>query len=425
MSSSLLHAGEPPQTTGFEGPEKRLEVTFTYNKDFPLGLRSINKNEWQEMLDLVRCTIISSTSNQAMDSYVLSESSLFVSNRKIMLKTCGTTTLLNCIDKLEEYGRRCGSEISFISFSRKNFNFPDLQVGPHVNFEVETELLAKRFPTGSAHVLGPVFGKGDHHFIFFAHPLETSLSDSDDSCGDHEAHIPSPSEVESEVTLEVLMSDLSEHKMAQFVRQPGQELKTSKQATIDCGLADLLPEMESDEFLFDPCGYSLNAINTNERQAREDANQTISAKIVANDDRMPNYATVHITPESHCSFVSFEANMRVFGQLDSSLQAQEARTAVVRRVIDLFHPGRFSVVASSTSDMHAHFFKIPHIPGYICKFKTHYEYEYGFQVTMMNFVKNDRSASVDGFANLRASGNKLTTINLFGARTEGQPISSE
>jgi len=373
-ASTILHAGDPPQEiTGFEGPEKRLEVTFTFNKDYPLGLRAITKDEWQEMLDLVKCTIISSTSNQAMDSYVLSESSLFVSSRKIMLKTCGTTTLLNCIDKLEEYGKRCGSIISFISFSRKNFNFPDKQIGVHVSFEKETELLAKRFPTGSAHVLGPVFGAGDHHFLFFAHPLENSLSDSEEnSCEDSSPPTPTSanSNPESEVVLEILMSQLSEEKMAQFIRQEGVEAPTSKQATINCGLADLLPEMETDEFLFDPCGYSLNAINTKERQENEDAAEIRSSKYIAADDRMPNYATVHITPESHCSFVSFEANMRVFGQKDSSIAAQDARTTVVRRVIDLFHPGRFSVVASSSTDMHAHFFKIPHLEGYTCKFNA-------------------------------------------------------
>ncbi len=52
------------------------------------------------MLRPVKCSIISSARNGQVDAYVLSESSMFVSQRRFILKTCGTTTPLQCIQEL-------------------------------------------------------------------------------------------------------------------------------------------------------------------------------------------------------------------------------------------------------------------------------------------------------------------------------------
>lgn len=70
------------------------------------------------MLDLAKCTIISQLKNDYCDSYVLSESSLFVFPFKIMLKTCGTTALLNCIPKILEIAENLNLEIELVIFSR-------------------------------------------------------------------------------------------------------------------------------------------------------------------------------------------------------------------------------------------------------------------------------------------------------------------
>lgn len=83
---------------GFEGFEKRLEISF-FNPGLStdsehIGLRSLNRNQLDEILVPAECTIVSSLSNDSLDSYVLSESSHFVYPYKIIIKTCGTTKLL-------------------------------------------------------------------------------------------------------------------------------------------------------------------------------------------------------------------------------------------------------------------------------------------------------------------------------------------
>ena len=59
-----------------------------------LGLREVTRNEWSNLLVSAACEILDVRSNEYFDAYLLSESSLFVYPVKIILKTCGTTTLL-------------------------------------------------------------------------------------------------------------------------------------------------------------------------------------------------------------------------------------------------------------------------------------------------------------------------------------------
>jgi S-adenosylmethionine decarboxylase len=244
---------------GFEGPEKRLEVVFGFKNDLcentefksSLGLRTISQSDWQGMLDLAKCTIISSTCNEYVNSYVLSESSLFVYYNKIVLKTCGTTTLLNCLEKLAEYGDRVAATIEFVVFSRKNFNYPDKQPHPHSNFETEVQILNSKFQ-GSAHVLGPVLSGGDHHFFYFANLSNKELD---------EDWIMSEIDNSGQIirkqfrpTIEILMSELDPDKMKQFYKD--NTFVDSKTTTNSVGLQRILSNMTTDEFVFEPWLFS-------------------------------------------------------------------------------------------------------------------------------------------------------------------------
>ncbi|KAJ1858239.1 spermidine resistance protein, partial [Coemansia sp. RSA 2703] len=68
----------------------------------------------------------------------------------------------------------------------------------------------------------------------------------------------------------------------------------------------------SDSYLFTPCGFSLNGIQ--------------------ND----GYYTIHVTPEPHCSYASFETN--VAGDSSIDLNSPEGIKKLVEQVTNVFGP---------------------------------------------------------------------------------------
>lgn len=78
-----------------------------------------------------------------------SESSMFVWPHKLILKTCGTTTLLLGIPTLLRIASEtCGFKGVWRCFySRKTFMFPDRQRGPHKDWNAEMAFLDKLFGT--------------------------------------------------------------------------------------------------------------------------------------------------------------------------------------------------------------------------------------------------------------------------------------
>jgi len=311
-----------PQTadcniTGFEGPEKRLEVSFRslggYEVD--LGLRAISQESWQEMLNYASCTIISHMTNDDLDAYVLSESSLFVYAKKIMIKTCGTTTLLKIMPKLLEYASLCNLTGDICMFSRKNFVFPEKQVWPHNKWDSEIEILNEYFgEQGKHHIIGPL--TEDHWHVYIADLTENRI-------------------VESEQTIEFMMHNLDPDVMSQFYRKPEIDDRTKFP-----GIADIIPGSETDEFNFTPCGYSMNGMF-------KDA-----------------LYTIHITPEPQCSYVSFETNLACTDYKD-----------MIQYIFNLFKPGTVTLAYYTKGQEEPQFNQAwdaiaSELPGYALRNKT-------------------------------------------------------
>lgn len=112
-----------------------------------------------------------------------------------------------------------------------------------------------------------------------------------------------------------------------------------------CGIDKLIPFMEIDDYLFEPCGYSMNGILPNVSQKLfgfvpysitksselrlHFAHYTQPFVLV---DFQGSYMTIHVTPEPEFSYVSFETNV--------PLATYEE---LIRRVVKTFQPGKFIV----------------------------------------------------------------------------------
>ncbi|KAG8058035.1 hypothetical protein GUJ93_ZPchr0002g24003 [Zizania palustris] len=81
------------------------------------GLRLLSRAQIDSVLDLAKCTIVSEPSNEVFDSYVLSESSLFVYPYKIVIKTCGTTKLLLAIPRILELAEEISLPLAAVKYS--------------------------------------------------------------------------------------------------------------------------------------------------------------------------------------------------------------------------------------------------------------------------------------------------------------------
>jgi S-adenosylmethionine decarboxylase len=238
-------------SNAFEGPEKLLEVWFAPTEKSlppgasPLGLKAVSQDTWKDMLDLVNCKVLSVIESHSVDAYLLSESSMFVFPHKLVLKTCGTTTLLCGLPRMLEIavldagfpGVKANLPQAIptaatpyrIFYSRKNLLYPDQQRGPHRSWRDEVRYLDKMFVGGSAYMIGKM--NGEHWYLYITGPgtiltppatpeeqrAETTTKHIDHPTDGHPSKFVDAIEGDTgDETLEILMTDLDEKNARQF-----------------------------------------------------------------------------------------------------------------------------------------------------------------------------------------------------------------
>ena len=234
----------------FEGSEKRVEVLVS---PATRSLRLLDEQFWSDVVACADAEILSKMGNECCDAYLLSESCLFVWDDKLLMLTCGTTTLVDAViffvDKLGE------SAIASVSYQRKSEYLSHLQTS---SFEEDLSRLRTKL-SGSAYRVGHL--DTHHHYIFTSDPQTQPLKAKSNS--------------------ELLMYHIK-GEVADYLRSDTQSCEGIRELL---ALEHLFPDFRFDDHLFTPFGYSINGL-------WED-----------------KYMTIHITPQEQSSYVSIETNL--------------------------------------------------------------------------------------------------------------------
>lgn len=237
----------------FEGSEKKVEVIVN-NNQLSL-LNDVDDQFWSSLVECCNAQILSSVKNEHCKAFLLSESSLFVWDDRFLILTCGITQLVNSLEYFLKSVDK--AVVKHVIYQRKNEYFAHAQLS---SFGDDIKLLSKYIP-GKAFRFGEL--DGHHNYLF---------------------HLDNEFNAEKEdKTYELLAYQISE--------EASEKLTTTGLSTRDIRsylqLESLLPGFDLDDFVFDPYGYSVNAIK---------------------DDK---YLTIHVTPQADSSYVSVESNLNL------------------------------------------------------------------------------------------------------------------
>jgi S-adenosylmethionine decarboxylase len=247
-------------------------------------------------------TVIGSKENAHFKSILLSESSLIVYPKKIIIKTCGRTVPLASIPKALSLGRSVGLAPEWLCYTRKNFLAPLKQPAEHQRMEAEMANCRRTIGLGDGYVLGPL--TGEHWLCYNADFL---LPDCNER-GDY--------------TVDIMMYGLPADVRQNFsTDEPEGSRKGAVAMTRGSGLGAVIDTVggDVDDYCFAPGGYSCN-VHAGEA-----------------------YMITHVTPEEDCSYASFETNFGCDMKDKMSGNVEKPLNDLIRGVLDVFRPAKFTM----------------------------------------------------------------------------------
>ena len=231
----------------FEGPEKKLKLTLRRGAR-PLRARSAT--EWAAFVEASGAQVLERREFESWDAYLLSESTLFVGDESLNLITCGRTnpaaglaTLLSLVDR---------RDIERVICERKSEHFPALQ--PTTFDDDVARLVGAGLPVERLRV--------GHSSAF----VDLAV---------YEAPGAAPPR---DLGIEILM-----HAPSDAARRAFEPVGPARDLAVARSLvAPIVEGFETQEHVFEPLGYSLNAV------------------------RGELCAALHVTPEAEGSYASWE-----------------------------------------------------------------------------------------------------------------------
>jgi len=259
----------------FEGAEKKLDLVIAPGPSTP-RLRELGTAFWERVVTAAGARVLSEIRNKACTAFLLSESSLFVWDRRLVLITCGLTRPL---DALEALGRAVPLDrLTRLLYQRR----PEVVAGAQPTcFHDDCRQLLRRFP-GRDVTLDAVTRRGVDLFVYGANGASGGGADA----------------------LEILMTGIHPAVCEEIRRLSGE----SAPGRVDAGLRHRLRSwfdgFQWDEHWFTPPGFSANAL------------------------RGSDYAAIHVTPQAGGSYAS----------LETSLTGIAAAAPFLTDVLDYFRP---------------------------------------------------------------------------------------
>jgi S-adenosylmethionine decarboxylase len=210
-------------------------------------------------------------------------------------------------------------DVLFLVFERKNEMFPQRQP---TSFDEDARALNELLPGKAL-----CFGAESEHHLHLYHLDREFDGEPDD------------------VTMEILMHDLDRDAAALFDLQAGavEDAPARTEA-----MRRILPGYQVAEHLFEPSGYSLNGV------------------------RGKHYGAIHVTPQEHGSYASFETNVPFGGD----------PAELCNVVLDVFRPQSFDVVLF---DQDGGSFTSP--AGYTIRSQTTQRIDCGYRVRFLSHFR--------------------------------------
>jgi len=265
----------------YEGVEKKLILMYTGAGNVSIQ-KAIKEEVWNKVVEAVDAKVLSVVRGDHVDAYLLSESSLFVFKDRIFMKTCGTTRIFNAVEVIVSHlsEEMPGINLTRVAYSRPTYRFPNRQLrGYGKGFEEEVELLRSvtmkataRSWESAIHTTGE--GIMFHSSSLFLSGITAKPMLLEGRAGNNECK-------KENISMDLAMFNLDQSKMEDFF---GQQAIVLENLFVRGFLPMDSPGLQIDEHHFDPCGYSLNAIDGD------------------------YYWSIHVTPEAQYSYISFETN---------------------------------------------------------------------------------------------------------------------